>query len=79
MELDELIGNMMDLQEDLNSSDKLAFHKDLDIYIKQIHSLKYGLYADTQVKNINGIRFTSLRIIISKSKSNVLLLKHHFQ
>ena len=78
MELDELIGNMMDLQEYLNSSDKLTFHKDLDIYLKQIHSLKYGLYADTQVKNINGIRFTSLRIIISKLKSNVLLLRHPF-
>lgn len=78
-ELDELIGNMMDLQENLNSSDKLAFHKGLDIYIKQIRKLNYGLYADTQVKNIDDIVFTSLRIIISKSKSNVLLLKHHFQ
>ena len=76
IELDELIGNMMDMQDVLQTSDKLALHQDLDGYVKRICKLNYGLYADTQVKSINGLSFTSLRIIINNGTSNVLLLKY---
>lgn len=76
IELDELIGSMMDMQEYVHSSDKLAFHKDLDNYIKRIGELNHGLYADTQVKEIAGISFTSLRIIINGGRTDVLLLKN---
>ncbi|MBR6936433.1 MAG: HNH endonuclease [Prevotella sp.] len=75
IELDELIGNMMDMQDFLQLSDKLAFHQDLDNYIERICKLNYGLYADIQVKSIKGVRFTSLRIIINNGTSDVLLLK----
>ena len=78
-ELDELIGNMMDLQEQIISSDKLALHNDLDVYIKRLENLNYGLYADKIVKNISDICFSSLRIIISKLNSNVLLLKRQLK
>ncbi len=76
IELDELIGNMMDMQDVLQTSDKLALYQDLDGYVKRICKLNYGLYADTQVKSINGLSFTSLRIIINNGTSNVLLLKY---
>ncbi len=79
IELDELIGNMMDLQYNLVSSDKLAFNNDLDTFIKRIDNLKHGLYADSQDKSINGIRVTSLRVIISNGTSDVLLLKSQKQ
>lgn len=75
IELDELIGNMMDMQDCLLLSDKLDLHHDLDCYIKRINKQNHRLYADTQVKNINGVSFTTLRIIINKGKSNVLLLE----
>lgn len=75
-ELDDLIGNMMNLQKILNSRDKLVFHHHLDKYIKQIDKLNHGLYANTHLKCINGLRYRLLRIIINKGKSNVLLIKH---
>lgn len=75
-ELDELVGNMMDMQDVLQISDKLAFHQELGDYINRISKLNHGLYADTTVKKMNGVCFSSLRIIINIGNSNVLILKY---
>ena len=75
MNLDELIGNMMDLQYCLEITDKQAFHDDLENYIKQLEDHNYSIYADTQIKTINAIRSPSIRIIIKEGKAKFLLLE----
>lgn len=77
MELDELIGNMMNLREILDLQDKMEFNKQLNDYIKILDEQNYGLYADLNNKNIGGILVPSVIIAIIESKSNFYVIEQN--
>ncbi len=75
IELDDLIRVMMNLQDFLESQDKLDFYNKLDGYIKILDKHDMGIYINTSKMRINGLAVSSVIIVIKNAKSGFCLIE----
>lgn len=72
-EIEETIQSMLNLQDDINSQEKLSFHRELDKYIKELEKYNCSLYAYRKNDSYQGIKCPICSILIKYGKKDLYL------
>ena len=77
-EFHDYILNLLNLQDDLSSSDKKDAYNDLEIFCKKVNAIDSSIYASTSQTIFNGIVTKCIIILLSgKHYSDIIVLERN--